>query len=52
MVRTLDIEWIVPQHGRPYRGQSITHFLDWVENLQCGLDLINQHTYRIPPPTA
>lgn len=40
-VRRLDIEWIVPQHGASFRGKEMVNtFLDWFENLQCGLDVM------------
>jgi flavorubredoxin len=50
MVRQLDIDWIVPQHGRSFQGKPmVKRFLDWVENLQCGVDLMTQANYRVPP---
>ena len=49
MIRKLDVEWIIPQHGRPFKGKAmIDEFLNWVENLECGLDLMTQDHYRIP----
>ena len=49
MVRSLDLEWIVPHHGRPFKGKEIIElFLDWVEELKCGVDLVTQNTYKIP----
>lgn len=49
MVRKLDIEWIVPQHGRFFKGKPmVNRFLDWIEQLQCGVDLVTQDTYRVP----
>lgn len=49
MVRNLDIEAIVPQHGRPFMGKAMVDtFIGWVENLQCGIDLLTQDNYRIP----
>ncbi len=49
MVRQLDLDWIVPQHGRPFKGKEmIAKFLAWVEQLQCGVDLVTQENYRIP----
>ena len=40
-VRQLDIEWIVPQHGASFKGKPmVEQFLNWFENLQCGLDLM------------
>ncbi len=49
MVRDLDIEWIIPQHGRPFKGKNmIERFLRWVEELECGTDLVTQELYQIP----
>lgn len=49
MVRKLDPEWIVPQHGAPFKGKAvIARFLDWVETLECGVDLMTQEMYRAP----
>ena len=40
-VRKLDIEWIVPQHGASFKGKPMVEkFLNWFENLQCGLDIL------------
>lgn len=36
-VRKLDIEIMVPQHGRVFRGENITKFLDWFEALEVGI---------------
>ena len=49
MVRELDLEWIVPQHGRPFKGKkAIGELLDWLENLECGIDLMTQENYMLP----
>jgi flavorubredoxin len=49
MVRRMDLEMIVPQHGRPFVGaKMIGEFLDWVESLECGLDLMTAQDYRVP----
>lgn len=49
MVRKLDPEWIVPQHGAPLRGKAVIgQFLDWIETLICGADLMTQDAYRAP----
>lgn len=49
MARTLDIEWIVPQHGPSFRGKAmVARLIDWVDNLQCGLDLLTANHYRVP----
>lgn len=53
MVRELDVEWIVPQHGRPFRGKAmVNRFLDWLEQLECGVDLMTQGNYRVPAVSA
>ncbi|KFX27159.1 MBL fold metallo-hydrolase [Ralstonia solanacearum] len=55
MVRGLEIEWIVPQHGRAFRGPAmVRRFIDWVETLACGIDLMTAETFRLPalPRTA
>ncbi len=49
MVRQLDIEMIVPQHGAIFKGKEmVERFINWIENLQVGVDLITQEKYRIP----
>lgn len=49
MVRQLDIEQVVPQHGCRFVGkQAVGRFIDWVENLECGVDLMTQQNYRVP----
>ena len=49
MVREMDVAMIVPQHGRPFVGPTmINAFLDWIEQLECGLDLMTQQDYRLP----
>ncbi|MCU0897461.1 MAG: MBL fold metallo-hydrolase [Burkholderiales bacterium] len=49
MARQLDLEWLVPQHGRPLKGRRpIEQFFDWVETLECGTDLVTEATYRPP----
>ena len=49
MIRGLDVEIIVPQHGRPFVGKAmIAQFLDWFEKLDCGIDHISQLHYKVP----
>ena len=49
MIRQLQPQMIVPQHGRPFVGPDmINAFLDWISQLECGLDLLTQADYRIP----
>lgn len=48
MVRTLDIQMIAPQHGVPMSGAAVGEFIDWIETLDCGIDLMNEAAYRVP----
>ena len=48
MARKLDIAMLVPQHGAPLTGAAIPAFFDWIENLQCGVDLFNEGMYQLP----
>ena len=49
MIRDMDVEMIVPQHGRPFVGaEMIGQFLDWIETLECGIDLVTQKNYTAP----
>jgi len=49
MVRTLDVEGIIPQHGRALMGRRVVReFLEWLEHLECGIDLVTQDAYRVP----
>jgi flavorubredoxin len=49
MARQLDISLLVPQHGAPIEGSgAINDFFDWVESLQCGIDLFDQGAYVLP----
>ncbi len=49
MVRELDPLWIVPQHGAPLHGSEIIgKFLDWIDSLSCGVDLMTQEMYAPP----
>jgi len=48
MIRALDVAQIVPQHGKPFVGQEmIGQFLDWLEHLECGVDLMGPQDYSI-----
>lgn len=49
MARQLDISMLAPQHGAPIVGKAaINDFFDWVEQLQCGIDLFDQSHYQVP----
>jgi len=36
-VRKLDIDMMMPQHGRIFKGDDVTKFLDWFEKLPVGI---------------
>lgn len=47
-VRKLDIDCIVPQHGCKIQGkEQINQFLNWLEQLPCGLDLMDASSYEL-----
>ncbi len=48
MVRTLPIRKIVPQHGAPMEGPAVQQFIDWIQTLSCGIDLVTQKDYAVP----
>lgn len=49
MIRHLKPSMVVPQHGRPFVGPDmINQFLDWISQLECGMDLLTQADYRVP----
>ncbi len=48
MVRQMDVEAIVPQHGRIFKGKKmVNEFLSWIEQLPCGVDNMTQDHYRV-----
>jgi flavorubredoxin len=48
MVSSLTIDMIVPQHGAPMTGGAVKEFIQWVRQLQCGVDLMEGSNYRVP----
>jgi flavorubredoxin len=48
MVRSLPIRKIVPQHGAPMEGPAVQQFIDWIQTLSCGIDLVTQKDYAVP----
>jgi flavorubredoxin len=49
MVRQMDVEWIVPQHGKSFKDKKmVNQFLDWIEVLPCGIENMTQEHYRVP----
>ncbi len=41
-VRKLSPYMIAPQHGAIFRGEGVNRFLNWIESLKCGSDIINE----------
>jgi len=49
MVRQLDIDQIVPQHGSRFVGRAaVRDFIAWIEGIECGVDLMTQEHYSLP----
>lgn len=49
MVRELDVEMIVPQHGKVFKGKEMVEkFYDWFSKLECGIDLLRRRDYQVP----
>ena len=48
MVRGLPVKMIVPQHGAPMAGPAVGAFIEWIESLDCGIDLMEQRHYAVP----
>jgi flavorubredoxin len=48
MVRQLPIDMIAPQHGAPLVGAAVDQFINWVETLACGVDLMDESIYTVP----
>jgi len=41
-IKPLELKMIAPQHGLIFEEKNIELFLEWIENLQCGSDLIDE----------
>jgi len=41
MVSRLDIDVIAPQHGAVMKGEAARRFLNWLKDLRCGVDIID-----------
>lgn len=49
MAKKLDVQMLVPQHGAPIMGKkAVQEFYDWIENLECGIDMFTSQHYQIP----
>lgn len=48
MAAAMDIDMIVPQHGRALAGKAVDEFIRWISELQCGVDLMTQSDYKLP----
>ena len=40
-VRRLNPAMLAPQHGAVYKNENVGKFLDWIANLQCGVDFLD-----------
>ena len=38
-VRTMEIDMLCPQHGAIYRGDDVTRFIDWFDELEVGIHI-------------
>lgn len=46
-VRELDVSMMVPQHGLRLENKEVfDQFLDWISQLDCGIDLFDQQSYQ------
>ena len=41
-VEELRPKMIAPQHGAIFSGENVRRFLEWLRNLECGVDLIER----------
>ena len=49
MVRQLDVQMMVPQHGQSFKGPDmVNQFLNWISALECGVDLLTEDSYAVP----
>jgi flavorubredoxin len=49
MIRGLDVQMMVPQHGLPFEGPvMVNKFLDWISELECGVDKVSEKNYQVP----
>ena len=39
---------LLPQHGAPLAGAAVKEFIDWAEQLSCGIDLMSDANYIVP----
>ncbi|NVK11337.1 MAG: MBL fold metallo-hydrolase [Gammaproteobacteria bacterium] len=49
MIRGLEVDYIVPQHGAYFDKHSKDLFLNWLDTLQCGVDIVGQEDYSYSP---
>ncbi len=46
LIRRLDPRVIAPQHGAIFEGENVKKFLNWLDNLEVGID-VNEHLFDI-----
>jgi len=49
MIRDIEVDYIVPQHGAYFDSSTKNLFLDWLDALQCGVDVVSQEDYSYSP---
>jgi len=42
IVQRLNPDMLAPQHGAIYKGESVKAFLNWLSELRCGTDILDQ----------
>jgi len=40
-VRKRNVNMIAPQHGKIFKGENVNKFLNWLYQLRCGLDILD-----------
>ena len=43
-----ELSELVQSHGAPLAGPAVKEFIDWIENLSCGVDHLTQANYTVP----
>lgn len=44
-IKKLEIDMLVPHHGRIYKGKALKDFLNWLDTLKCGVDLFDKNGF-------
>ena len=41
-IEQLDVHMIAPQHGLIFEDEQVTQFLEWLKELKCGSDYMDE----------